>query len=168
MSPPPPPHVLLQERLDAIAATLERLAQQDPGAALTALTATLRTELRGYGALTAELHGEVTALSPLVQQQAAHLDRLYHALVAWQQLRRGRLLWGAGGGVAVGVLVTGLAWGLWPSTGPAAHRLLTGVDQVLVQQWRGLPKGVQEHLTAVYGRAGVVDPGRRHGKETKE
>lgn len=183
-----PPHVVMHETLTALQTQTEALAThwatqmatlrtdlttlqatqtETVRTTLTALTETLRTELRGSGVLMAELHGELTTVGQAVQQQAQHLDRLYHALVAWQQQRRGRLLWSAGSGFALGLLAMGLTWGLWPSAGPTAARLLTGVDQILVQQWRTVPKAVQEQLTTTYSREGVVSPEHRQPKGGK-
>lgn len=188
MTDPRPPHLAMHETLTALHAQTQDLAThwatqmetfrhdltalqvaqtETVHTALTTLTDTLRTELRGHGVLMAELHGELTTAGQAVQQQTQQLDRQYHALVAWQQRRSGRLLWSAGSGFAVGLVAMGLTWGLWPSAGPAAERLLKGVDQILVQQWRTVPKAMQEHLTTTYSREGVVSPEHRQSKGGK-
>ena len=40
-------------------------------------------------------------------------------------------------------------------------RALGALDATLAQTWGTLPKGVQEQLTATYGRLGLPGPGQR-------
>lgn len=156
MSDTKPPQVAMQETLEHLLTQTQALDTQ-----LAAVAETLCTGLREATACTAALHRDVSALGPAVQQQAQQLDRLARGLVVAHAHRGWRLVWSAGSGVALGLGAMGLAWGLWPSAGPAAERLLTGVDQVLVQQWRTLPPPVQAHVTTVYSREGVVSPAHR-------
>lgn len=47
---------------------------------------------------------------------------------------------------------------------PPYAQLTAALDQVLVQQYASLPKGVQEQFNAVYVKAHVQPPGQRQGK----
>lgn len=156
MSETKPPQVAMQDTLEHLLTQTQAFDTQ-----LTAMAETLRTERCSANALTAALHRDVSALGPPVLQQAQQLDRLARGLAAAQAHRGWRRLRSTGSGFALGLGAMGLAWGLWPSAGPAAERLLTGVDQVLVQQWRTLPPPVQAHVTTVYSREGVVSPAHR-------
>ena len=144
-------------------------ALTDLRSTLATLAETVRTELRGYGALTTDLHSEVTALEQRMPQAPPQTPPSYEGLAPASAGELPRLhgtpwFWSAGGGFTLGLAAMGLAWGLWPPPEPIAARVFTPVDQVLVQQWHTVPKPLQERLSAAYSRAGGVSPAQRQAK----
>ena len=78
---------------------------------------------------------------------------------------RGWLRWQGYALAALGVTTLLLAgcvgWQVWHPPEQAYVRALGALDQTIVQQWSGLPKGSQEALISTYGRVGMAPPGQR-------
>ena len=75
-------------------------------------------------------------------------------------------LWQAAGvGCAVGLLLMGATWWLWPDGGERSF--LVGLDAVLVKHHAQLPAPVQDAVASVYGRYQFQTPGSRQHQKGK-
>jgi hypothetical protein len=96
-------------------------------------------------------------------RQEEHLTTLAGSLGLLQDIlqrrhrRMIRAIWGLGGGL---LLCTGviLRWTYPPETYTTAF---VGVDTVLTEAWKSLPKAMQDKLDAAYRAGGVQGPGAR-------
>jgi len=145
-----PPAMAIQDALEAVQTTLDRLmAQQEKQADLGGLMADCRDSL-------SETVGGMQSQMGDILQRLDQLQRRPH----WQE--RPWMAWACGG--LLGAVLVSLVWTWTPLRASRYEPLLSAVDAVLVQHYGALPRPVQEHLSAAYARAGVQGPGQRQAK----
>ena len=92
------------------------------------------------------------------QTQLTSQAKAFAAVQAWQQ----RMVIALGAlGLLVVLLAAAVGWQLWHPPDMSYARALGAVDGTLVQTWGSLPEAVQEQLSAVYGRIGLLPPDKR-------
>jgi hypothetical protein len=146
---PQPPAVAMKASLERLEALLGGMAQQ-------------QAQQQDLGLLLADCRDTITEAVGVMHSQGSDILRQVGLLT--QQLARPApprwpTWWGL---VAVGVVVLGLAvgvWRLWPET--RYNGLALALDGVLVQHYTTFARPVQEQITTVYARHGVLGPGQR-------
>jgi hypothetical protein len=105
----------------------------------------------------------LASLQKDVQRQGEHLTTLAGSLTILQDtIQRGhrrmvRTLWGLAGGM---LLCTGVILS-WTQSAETYNTVFVGVDTVLVDTWKSLPKAVQEQLSVAYRAGQMRAPGDR-------